>query len=419
MKKLKIGVLGASRGMDFVNKILLDYDYAEIFAICESYSALAEKTEKLLAEKGKNIKCYSDYDEFINCGIEAVILCNFANKHVEFAIKALNNGIHVLSDSLPTQTVAEAVSLCEAVEKSGCVYAYGENYCYFDNNFKMRQIYESGIIGEAACIEGDFINDCSPRWELLTRGERNHWRNYVPSTFYCTHSIGPMLFSTNTKALRVNGFETPRLDYMAENGARSGSAAMEILQLDNGAVAKSMNGNYAHSYRADYRIIGTKGSIIANTLENFVTVILRQEDGGYSTEKIEAKPYEYKYRPKGDLGVISNSDLLLFGFFIGRILGDREAEKYSIDVYRALDMSLPGLLAYRSILNNSNTFEVPDFRNKEIREKYKNDHYSTDPESEAEFLLPTNKNGTPDVEESIYTKVKEKFCSANLKPGMN
>ncbi len=418
MKKLKIGVLGGSRGMDFVNRILLDYEYAEVFAICEAYSVLAEKIEKQLSAAGKRVRIFTDFEEMLSCGIDAVILCNFANQHASYAIRALNRGIHVLSENLPTQTLAEAVALCEAVEKSGCVYAYAENYCYFDYTYRMKQLYESGVIGQAVLLEGDFINDCSGRWHLLTRGVRNHWRNYVPSTFYCTHSIGPMLYSTGLKAVSVNGFEIPRLDYMAEKGARSGSAAMEVLQLENGAIAKSINGNYCHEYRADYRIIGTKGSLIANVGERFVTLI-RPTATGYQSERIDAAPYDYKYRPRGDLGVIQNGDLLLVGYFIGSILGDPEAKAASIDVYKALDMSLPGLLAYRSILNGSGTVPVPDFRDKAAREQFRHDAYSTDPESREAFLLPTSKSGTPQVEEAVYEKVRAQFLSADLKPGMN
>ncbi len=416
-EKLKIGVLGASRGMDYIRRVLVNYEYAEIYALCETYSILCEQVKEELSQKGYIIECFTEFDDMINCGIDAVVLCNYANKHVDYAIKALKKGIHVLSESLPTQTVAEAVKLCEAVEESGCVYAYAENYCYFDTSFEMRRLYESGVIGEAVCIEGNFINDCSPRWHFLTRGDRNHWRNYVPSTFYCTHSIGPMLFASGLRGVSVNGFETPRLDYMAEKGARSGSAAMEILQLSNGAIAKSMNGNYRSEYQSWYRIIGTKGTIEANHDGN-VKLIKYHTATGYSTETYKPQSYQFKYRPNGDYGNISNSDLAVFGFFVGAVLGDEESKKYTIDVYRALDMSLAGLLAYRSILDNGNTVVIPDFRNADEREKYRNDKYSTDPETEAEYLLPANKSGTPDVPDGIYEKVFIEFKNEKLTPGM-
>ncbi len=417
MSKLKIGVLGASRGVDYIRRVLIDYEYAEIYAICETYTVLCDKIKKELDAEGKQVKCFTDFDEMIECGIDAVVLCNYANQHVQYAIKALKHGIHVLSESLPTENLAEAVKLCEAVEESGLIYAYAENYCYFDTSFEMKRLYKSGIIGEAACIEGNFINDCSSKWHLLTRGDRNHWRNYVPSTFYCTHSIGPMLFSTGLRALSVNGFEIPRLDYMAEVGARSASAAMEILQLENGAIAKSMNGNYRSSYESWYRIIGNKGSIESDSLGG---ITLKIFDGkSYDVKSYKAEPYNFKYRPKGNYGNIANGDLALFGFFVGSILGDEECKNEIIDVYKALDMSLSGLLAYRSILDGSQTLKVPDFRDKSERENYREDFYSTNPENDEKYLLPTSKSGTPQVDDTIYDKVMTEFASVKLNPGGN
>lgn len=37
---------------------------------------------------------------------------------------------NVLSEVLPVQTMKEAVELVEAVERTGKVYAYAENYAY-------------------------------------------------------------------------------------------------------------------------------------------------------------------------------------------------------------------------------------------------------------------------------------------------
>ena len=51
-----------------------------------------------------------------------------------------------------------------------------------------------------------------------------------------------------------------------------------------------------------------------------------------------------------------------------------------LDVYRAVAMSIVGPLAYRSALSNSESIDVPDFRDETMRKKYENDHWSPDPE---------------------------------------
>lgn len=416
MNKLRVGILGASRGMDFAMRMLFDYEYAEIAAVCENYPVLLEKCRAFFREKGKQVFCCSDFDEMLNEGIDVVIIANYANEHAPYAIRALERGVHVYSEVQPAQTLAEACQLCDAVEKSGKVYAYGENYCYFDNTFAMRQHYEAGDIGEAVSLEGTFCNDCSPKWHLLTRGIRDHWRNYVPSTFYCTHSIGPMLFATGRRAIRVNGLEIPRMDYMAENGARSGSAAMEAMELDNGGIAQSLHGNLRHPDLASYRLIGENGSIEATP--SGITIHRYTREAHYEHRQ-ECAPYTpFLYRPKKDFGSLSNGDVTSFGYMIAKIMGDPIGETYSIDVYQALDMALPGLLAYRSIVNGGMPYEVPNLRDPAVRNRYRVDHLCTDPRMPENCRLPTNKNGTPEVVESVYDAVRARLAQVDLTPGM-
>ncbi|MBQ7983054.1 MAG: Gfo/Idh/MocA family oxidoreductase [Clostridia bacterium] len=416
MKKLRIGILGASRGMDFAKRILADYEFAELAAVCEAYPVLQKKTADLLTELGICAEVVSDFDAMLDCGIDAVIIANYANEHCEYAIRALKRGVHVYSEVQPVQTLAEACALCDAVEESGCIYSYGENYAYSDAVLTLKQTYEQGVIGEAVCLEGTFINDCSPKWHLLTRGIRDHWRNYVPSTFYCTHSIAPIFFSTGRRAVRVNGLEIPRMDYMAVSGARSGSGGMEVMELDNGGIAKSMNGNYRHPFEASFRLIGSEGSF-EGTPDG---LRLLSYKGGFHYDNIQIplQTPQFTFRPKREERGLSGGDLNAFGYFIGAILGDQHCRDMTINVYRALDMALPGLLAFRSIADHGMPYAVPDLRDLAVRDAYRNDRYCTDPRTPTEYLLPTNKNGTPEVDEAVYDAVKERFAAIDLTPGM-
>jgi len=416
MEKLKIGILGASRGMDFAQRIVVNYPYAEITAVCEWYPVLCEKTEQMLKDLGHHAHCYTDYDEFLDSGLDAVIIANYANEHCSYAIRALNHGIHVYSEVQPVQTLAEACALCDAVEKSGCVYAYGENYAYSDSAQTMRRLYEEGVIGEAVSLDGVFINDCSPKWHLLTRGIRDHWRNYVPSTFYCTHSIAPIFYTTGLRAVRVNGLEIPRMAYMAEVGARSGSAGMEVMELSNGGMARSTHGNLRHPYEASFRIVGSDGTLEG---DSGALRLLRYKGGfSYEIKTVQTSAPDYLFRPAGERGTVGNGDYAAFGYFIGAIHGDAEGKKYSIDVYSALDMALPGLLAYRSIVDHGMPYAIPDLRDRSIREQYRNDLWCTDPRTPEEYRLPTNKAGTPEVSETVYEAVRTTFSGVDLTPGM-
>ena len=94
--------------------------------------------------------------------MDCVVLANYANEHAPYAIRCLKAGKHVLSEVLPVQTMREAVELIEAVEQSGKVYAYAENYCYMPATRKLRQYYRDGALGSFEYGEGEYMHNCEP-----------------------------------------------------------------------------------------------------------------------------------------------------------------------------------------------------------------------------------------------------------------
>ena len=99
------------------------------------------------------------------------------------------------------------------------------------------------------------------------------------------------------------------------------------------------------------------------------------------------------------------SDFYSMYNFVEKILGDKNADV--IDVYEALDMFLPGLFAFRSILNGGAPVDIPDLRDKKEREKWRNDTACTDPEVAGNLLLPTKFGGTPDIDDGVYEHMKK------------
>ena len=51
-------------------------------------------------------------------------------------------------------------------------------------------------------------------------------------------------------------------------------------------------------------------------------------------------------------------------------------------MYRAIDMSLCGILGWKSALQGGSPVDVPDFREESVRKQYETDHFSPDPTRE-------------------------------------
>ena len=125
MQRIKIGVFGARRGRSMINYCCVS-DKAQIVAVCDHWEPALEKIRTRYPDE--HIALYEDFDTFLSHDMDAVVLANHADEHAPYAIKALQAGKHVFSEVVPAQTMQEAVALVEAVEMSGKVYAYGENY---------------------------------------------------------------------------------------------------------------------------------------------------------------------------------------------------------------------------------------------------------------------------------------------------
>ena len=133
-----------------------------------------------------------------------------------------------------------------------------------------------------------------------------------------------------------------------------------------------------------------------------------------------------KYDPDSDVakesreaaGVTTHggSDFYPTHCFIEKILGGKDAE-WSIDVYQAVDMGICGILAYRSILAGNEPIAVPNLRNKEERDAYRNDHACTTPEVAGDQLLPVT--SFPEYQEplpdEVYDRVREMWLKTQQK----
>ncbi len=395
--KIKIGVLGAGRGqsmIQYANKA----ENAQLVAVCDNSDFQIERISKKLNDD--SITYYTDFDKFIEHDMDAVVLANFATEHAPYAIKCLNKGLNVISEVLPCQTLKEAVELIEAVEKSGKIYAYAENYCYMPATYEMRKLYKQGAVGEFEYGEGEYMHNCESIWDTITYGDKNHWRNNMSAFYYCTHSIGPLIHITGLRPVSVTGFEMPFNARMARMGAKAGHSAVEMITLENGAVVKSLHGVGCSKNSIWYSVYGADGRMESAREDakngDFGTVYLNNPDN------FSVKCYE----PVGEYDEIAkefghgNSDFYTMYNAVEKIKGNEDAD--IIDIYEALDMFLPGMFAYRSVLNGGIPMAIPDFRDPAVREQYRNDTACTDPKVAGDMLIPSYSKGNPDIPDSVY-----------------
>jgi predicted dehydrogenase len=368
-RAVRVGVLGLRRGAALAR--LAQQAGMELVAVCERDDRRREAATALGAA------AYRDVEPFLNHAMDAVILVNDFDQHAPVAVRALDRGLSVLSETAACRTVAEGVALIEAAERSSGVYMFAENYPYMPLVREMRRRYAAGDIGEVRYAEAEYLDEPDDLASMVN--DRSHWRARLPATYYCTHSLAPVAAITGTRPVQVSGFVAPTAaGPEALERARQGRgwAALLVVRLDNGAVFKSLHGFLEGSQQAWVRLHGDRG--LMENLRQGDTRTLRVvwdvkdgEDWRRAEEIYLPWPPEFPATdadPMGD-GV---AEILMLRDFANAV---RHQTAPDHDVYFGVELSITGIQAMRSSLAGSLPVEVPDLRHPDIRRAYAADDW--------------------------------------------
>ena len=113
------------------------------------------KAETFFKNQGvENVHCYENHREMLEKEqLDAVSICTYNRTHAECAIDALNAGVHVLLEKPMCVTLEEAVAICRAEKKNGKVLSIGFQPRFDPNMRKIKEIVQSGELGEIYYIQ--------------------------------------------------------------------------------------------------------------------------------------------------------------------------------------------------------------------------------------------------------------------------
>ena len=367
---IRIGVVGVSRGESF-GRGAGQVAGMELVALCDIW---ADRLHTL--GRKYDVATYTDFDRFLEHDMDAVVLANYFHEHAPFAIKALAAGKHVMSETACNSTLAEGVALCQAVEASGKIYMLAENYPYTKFNQEMRRLYVEGEIGDVAYAEGEYNHPMTVAARTSIAPGRDHWRNWLPSTYYCTHALSPLVYITDTRPLRVNALSIAQPHDPSMR--RSDPGSVILCRMDNGAVFR-LFGLILPGHSNWYRLHGSGGAMeIVRGSGYFGPGQIRvwHEEWNMREGQQTERVYTPDWPEHGDLADAAGHGGGDFwtSFHFARAI--RSGEQPFLDVYRGVAMSSVGILAWKSALEDGTPFEVPDFRDEEARRRFADDHWN-------------------------------------------
>lgn len=128
-------------------------DCVEIVSIFD----ISEERRKYIAEKFHIRKQYSEYLEFLQSGIDAVVIATPNYTHAQYSIQALENGIHVLCEKPIALISKEVRQAIKEAENNNCLYipAFVNRFRY--DIQKLKECVDKGKIGEIISINAGWL----------------------------------------------------------------------------------------------------------------------------------------------------------------------------------------------------------------------------------------------------------------------
>ena len=361
---IRFGVIGLRRGQSFLRT-------------CEAVggatvTAIHDIDGERAAAVGATFGAapFTDLDAFLDSGIDAVVIASPLPCHAQQAIAALDAGIHVLSEVTACHTMADARALVEASRRSSAIYMMAENYRWLDEVEHLKRLNDAGRFGEIYFGEGEYLHDCKDLW-YADDGSLT-WRGRGQLGVYCTHSLGPLLYITGDRVRTVSCLAVPggKFDPAIAN------PTMHLMQMvmDGGVTLRVRVDHVSPRphQMAYYSLQGTRGSFESwrgNGDRSKIWLDDAHEPSRVSGEGAqwhdlsglasEYIPDRIAAPPEARLGGHGTSEYWLLKDFLAAVRGEIPSP---VDVYRALDYTIPGILAMASADAAGAPIDVPDPR---------------------------------------------------------
>lgn len=254
-----------------------------------------------------------------------------------------------------------------------------ENYPQMKFNREMKKVCDGGTLGKVLYAEGEYNHPVSPTDTSFLKSciyFPEHWRNFLPRTYYITHSLAPLMWITGATPKKVSALPIFSPLEEAASARQVGDCAAIVTMLNDDESVFRVTGCAAFgSHHNAYRICGKNGQI-SNVPGLDKSIMLRYNEWSVPEGMKEVNNYEPTWNDK-DEELIENSghgggDYLVSRMFLDCIKENRQPE-HPYDLYSAVTLSSVAILAHRSILNGGVPYDVPNFHNEECRKQYEND----------------------------------------------
>ncbi len=364
-RTVRIAVLGGGFGCSFQWH---EHPHCEVVAATDLYPARRDSLRKTYGCDD----IYESLDDLLkkrSKDLDAVAVFSGAPDHVKHTLQCFDHGLHVISAVPACMSLEEAAKLREAKEKSGLHYMMAETSYYRGGCIHARELYRREGFGKIFYSEVEYYHDGNRAAMIEDKSSRYYhpdgsvsWRQGLPPMLYPTHSLGFVVGVTGERITHVSslGWGSPELIEKFKENPYDNPFSNEFasMRTDQGNMVRC-NVFWqiaAEGERAQW--FGEKGSFYM-AKRGFHPDIWHPRHK--TPEEFDLPEYYLTDRlppaMRHNTGH-GGSHTFLTNEFVNALLEDREPV---IDVYEALAMTVPGIVAHQSSRRNGEQLKVPTF----------------------------------------------------------
>ncbi|HON93036.1 MAG TPA: Gfo/Idh/MocA family oxidoreductase [Sedimentisphaerales bacterium] len=341
-RKVRVGIVGYGVCKFGAQFGFQDHPNVEVVAV----SDLIPDRRNGLMEACRCGKSYDSLEELVkDPKIEAVFVATDAPNHAKHCIEVLNHGKHVMT-AVPAVfgSLEQAEQLVETVRKTGLKYMMAETSCFHESCYAMRQIYHAGGFGKLLYSEGEYYH-----YSPTPIPSYKEWRTGMPPLWYPTHSTAYYIGVTGKRFTSVSCIGSnagyPAFAPGANRYNNPFSDEVALFQTSEGGVSRMLMCKGVFGLVDETgRVFGEKGYMNGMNYQ-----------GTMKDLPDLARP---ALPPSVDAGGHGGSHGPLMNEFVTAILQDREP---MVNVYEALAMTVPGIIAHQSALKGGENLKIPQF----------------------------------------------------------
>jgi predicted dehydrogenase len=342
-RKVRVGIVGYGVCRFGAQFGFQDHPNVEIVAV----SDLFPDRRAGLMKACRCDKSYESLEELVkDPKIEAVFVATDAPSHARHCRLVMEHGKHVMCAVPATYgSIEEGERLLETVRRTGLKYMMAETSCYHASCHAMRTIYRAGGFGRLVYSEGEYYHYMAEPIDSY-----KGWRIGLPPLWYPTHSTAYYVGVTGGRFTSVSalGFKGTNRWHQPGGNPHDNPFADEfaLFETSEGGVSRMlMSKSVARHVDETGRVLGERG---------------RMDGMQYWGEMEEGLPDITRpaLPPGVPAGGHGGSHGPLMNEFITAILEDREP---LVDIYEALAMTIPGIVAHESALRGGERLKIPQY----------------------------------------------------------